>query len=65
MRAYFCRGAFSFEPNGPHLMLMGLKAPLVAGQRTPVTLKFESGETLTFELEVRELTATDDEHAGH
>lgn len=57
-------GAFSFEPNGPHLMLMGLKSPLVAGQRAPVTLKFESGETLSFELEVRELTATD-EHAGH
>ncbi|MET0290743.1 MAG: copper chaperone PCu(A)C [Steroidobacteraceae bacterium] len=58
-------GAFSFEPNGPHLMLVGLKAPLVTGQKVPVSLKFESGETVNFELEVRDLAATDDEHAAH
>ncbi len=58
--------AFGFEPNGPHLMLMGLKAPLVAGQKASVTVKFDSGESVTFDLEVRALTATDPgEHAGH
>ena len=29
------------QPGGYHLMLMGLKAPLKAGDRIPLTLKFE------------------------
>ena len=35
------RGRVELAPKGRHLMLMGLSAPLVAGQRFDVTLRFE------------------------
>ena len=35
------RGAVSFEPGGLHLMLIGLKEPLVAGKGFPLTLVFQ------------------------
>jgi periplasmic copper chaperone A len=39
---------FSFEPGGAHLMLIGLRQPLVAGMKFPLTLKFDrSGELMT------------------
>ena len=42
------------QPGGYHLMLMGLKAPLTAGDRVPLTLKFEkAGEVVvTVNVEV-------------
>ena len=44
------------EPGGVHLMLNKLKAPLVAGQKVPLTLKFDGGEPeFTILLEVRPL----------
>ena len=58
-------GEVTFEPNGRHLMLVGLKAPLVAGQRVPVTLTFDKGEPVSFELEVLALTATGPAAAEH
>jgi copper(I)-binding protein len=45
-----------FEPNGRHLMLEGLHAPLVAGARVSVTLQFDGGEkAVVARLEVRPL----------
>jgi periplasmic copper chaperone A len=41
------------EPGGKHLMLIGLKQPLVAGDRFPLTLKFEQGGEITVQFEVR------------
>ena len=40
------------EPAGLHLMLVGLKAPLVAGTRVPLTLVFRDAGTITVELSV-------------
>jgi copper(I)-binding protein len=40
------------EPGGLHLMLMGLKAPLAAGQRFPMTLTFEKAGSLQVEVSV-------------
>lgn len=40
------------KPGGLHLMLMGLKAPLKAGERVPVTLRFEKAGELAVELDV-------------
>jgi copper(I)-binding protein len=40
------------EPGGLHLMLMGLKAPMKAGSKVPVTLKFERAGERTVELAV-------------
>lgn len=45
------------KPGGLHLMLMGLKAPLKAGDSVPVTLKFEKAGEVTVQLKV--------EAAGH
>ncbi len=36
-------GQLVFAPGGYHLMFMGLKRPLKAGERFPVTLVFSSG----------------------
>ena len=40
------------KPGGLHLMLMGLKAPLKAGETVPVTLKFEKAGEVTVQLKV-------------
>lgn len=38
-------GKLELKPGGMHVMVMGLKQPLVAGSSTPIDLKFEkSGE---------------------
>jgi periplasmic copper chaperone A len=55
-----------FKPNGSHLMLVNLKAPLKAGARVPLTLRFEKAGEVKAELEVRPLgTASHDQHKGH
>jgi len=57
------RGQAVFAPGGRHLMLMGLKAPIRAGAKVPMVLRFENAG------EVRAtFTATDTPgaaHAGH
>ncbi|PKF58550.1 hypothetical protein CW748_03655 [Alteromonadales bacterium alter-6D02] len=40
------KGAVTFKPGGYHLMLMGLKKPLIAGKSFPVTLNFSDGYSL-------------------
>lgn len=40
------------EPGGTHLMLVGLKEPLVAGRRLPLTLEFREAGSITVELSV-------------
>jgi copper(I)-binding protein len=42
-----------FLPGGLHLMFMGLKAPLEAGQTVPVTLQFREAGEVTVSFEVR------------
>lgn len=39
-------------PGGYHLMLMGLAEPLAAGQRVPLTLRFERAGEVAVELAV-------------
>jgi len=45
-------GSLVLEPGGYHLMLLDLKAPLVAGKRVPVTLQFEKSGAVTAQLVV-------------
>jgi hypothetical protein len=40
------------SPEGLHLMLVGLDAPLVAGARFPITLKFRDAGAITVPVEV-------------
>jgi periplasmic copper chaperone A len=47
------------EPGGIHVMFGALKTQLVAGQKVPLTIKFDGGEPeFTVQLEVVPLTAT-------
>ncbi len=45
------------EPGGYHLMLTGLKQPLVAGQTVPVQLTFEHSPPMTVEFKVAPIGA--------
>jgi copper(I)-binding protein len=40
------------EPGGLHLMLMGLKSPLVEGTSVPLVLTFKSAGDVTIQLQV-------------
>ncbi len=48
------RGRVALKPGGYHIMLMGLRRPLMAGDRFPVVLQFERSGALTVEAVVRE-----------
>lgn len=50
-------GRRRFSPGGYHLMLMGLTEPLEAGERVPLTLRFERAGAVDIELQVRPLDA--------
>jgi len=47
----------TLEPGGVHLMLLGLKAPLVAGQRFPMSLTFEKAGRIDVDVTVDAATA--------
>jgi copper(I)-binding protein len=46
-------GTAKLEPNGYHLMMMGLKGGLAAGSRFPATLRFARGGEVRVDVEVR------------
>jgi hypothetical protein len=46
-------GAVSFAPQGAHVMLIGLKAPLKKGSSFPAVLHFEKAGDVTVEVEVQ------------
>jgi hypothetical protein len=48
------RGRVELKPGGYHIMLIGLKRDLKAGDRFAVTLEFEKSGAVTVESEVRE-----------
>jgi copper(I)-binding protein len=47
------RKPLSLKPGGPHLMLVGLKQPLLKGQHIPITLRFERAGEVRVEMEVQ------------
>ena len=54
------------KPGGLHIMLMGLKAPLVKGESFPLTLVFERAGRVEIEVSIGEGTAMEHEmhHGG-
>ena len=46
------QGEVAFEPGGLHVMLLGLKKPLVAGERYPLVLEFEKAGTIEVAVEI-------------
>lgn len=47
-------GRLELKPGGKHVMLIGLTAPLVAGQTIEITLNFEKSGAMKFEVPVRQ-----------
>lgn len=44
----------TFQPGGKHIMIMGLKGPLAAGNVFSLTLHFEDGGSQTIEVPIKE-----------
>lgn len=56
------------QPGGLHIMLIGLKQPLIAGQTFPLTLRFEKAGEIPVQVTVRGKdagTASDGSPAHH
>ncbi|MEM8951899.1 MAG: copper chaperone PCu(A)C [Pseudomonadota bacterium] len=45
----------TLEPGGYHVMLIGLKEPLTAGEVLPLTLTFEQAGEVTLEVPIKDL----------
>jgi len=60
-------GKVALEPGGYHLMLMGLKKPMVAGSKVPLTLVFEKAGRVAVEVTVQPLGGKGPakDHMGH
>lgn len=46
---------FSFAPGGAHFMLMGLRQPLVAGMRFPMSLQLRHAGSINVQVQVVEI----------
>lgn len=57
--------AVALAPGGNHLMLIGLTAPLVAGETVPLTFQFASAPTITVRAQVRQPTMEGMDHSAH
>jgi len=47
----------TFEPGGLHVMLIGLREPLVAGESFVIDLQFDDGGSLKTEVSIRQLNS--------
>ena len=56
-------GEISFEPGGLHVMLIGLKQPLKAGESYPLAVEFDAAGTIEVMVEITREGRT--EHSGH
>ena len=54
-------GALQMKPGGMHIMLTGLKAPLKAGQRLPLTLRFQRAGLIRINVPIQ----VQGSNAGH
>lgn len=50
------------KPGGLHIMLIGLKAPLKAGERFPMTLRFEKAGEVKLDVAVEAVKAAHGHH---
>lgn len=57
--------AVALAPGGNHLMLIGLTAPLVAGETVPLTFQFASAPTITVQAQVRQPAMEGMDHSAH
>lgn len=57
-------GSFLLEPGGNHFMLMGLAAPLVAGEEVTFTMTFSDGSTYEFTAPVKDYSGANEQYVG-
>lgn len=59
--------SITLEPMGHHIMFMGLKAPLKAGESFPLTLRNAGGKAFTITVEIQSPGGFEDhkDHSGH
>ncbi len=57
-------GALTLEPGGNHLMLMGLTAPIVAGDEIEFTLTFSDGSDYTFTAPAKDYSGANETYTG-
>ncbi len=50
------KGRSELKPGGFHIMLLGLKQPLKAGETADITLTFEDGSTTTITAPIQDIT---------
>ncbi|WP_026923517.1 copper chaperone PCu(A)C [Glycomyces arizonensis] len=55
-------GSHELAPGGDHIMLMGLGAPIVAGDEVTVTLEFEDGSELELTAVAKDFEGGDEEY---
>ncbi|AVI66554.1 MULTISPECIES: copper chaperone PCu(A)C [Shewanella] len=60
-------GTLTLTPSGDHVMLLGLKAPLVLEQQVELQLEFDGGEKMAITLPVSKAAenAAEQEHHHH
>lgn len=57
-------GTFALEPGGNHIMLMGLTAPIKAGDEVTFTLTFSDGSTYTFTAPAKDFSGANENYEG-
>lgn len=57
--------AAALKPGGNHIMLMGLKQPLVAGEQVSITLNFQRVQPMDIRALVAQPPIAGDGHAAH
>jgi len=57
-------GAISFQPNGLHIMLTGLKQQLKIGDSFPITLNFAAAGAVTTTVKVERVTGKQEHDMG-
>jgi periplasmic copper chaperone A len=58
------KGAFELKPGGAHLMFVNIRKPFNAGDKVPLTLRFERAGEVKIELRVEPLGGMGEMHGG-
>lgn len=57
-------GSLTLEPGSFHIMLMGVTAPIAAGDGVDITLTFSDNSTIGFQATAKEFTGADEDYSG-
>jgi periplasmic copper chaperone A len=57
-------GSVTLKPGGYHVMLIGLKKPLIVGETFPLTLTFQKAGNISVTVQVKAMGAMQDNKSG-